>query len=291
MSGMPGMCLPIEDGGIGFDYRLSMGVPDMWIKLLKDYSDENWSMMKLWHELTGRRPMEKNIGYAESHDQALVGDKTLMFRLTDKEMYYHMKKDDNNYIINRAMELHKLIRFITITLAGEGYLNFMGNEFGHPEWIDFPREGNNWSYKYARRQWSLADNKELKFEYLGNFDREMISLLKTYSVLGALDLRSLWIDEPSKLIAFKKAELIFLFNFNPTESFSKYELPTGEGQGDPKLNSHYEVIFTTDDEQFGGYSRIDKKYIYETAVLKGKEGQTGITIYSPSRTALVLKRV
>jgi 1,4-alpha-glucan branching enzyme len=167
----------------------------------------------------------------------------------------------------------------------------MGNEFGHPEWIDFPREGNNWSYKYARRQWSLADNKELKFEYLGNFDREMISLLKTYNVLGALDLRSLWVDEPSKLIAFKKANLIFLFNFNPTESFPEYELPTGEGQGGSKKSSHYEVIFTSDDEQFGGYSRIDKKYIYETTILKGKDGQTGITIYSPSRTALVLKRV
>ena len=175
MSGMPGMCLPVDFGGLGFDYRLSMGVPDLWVKILKELPDEKWSMNKLWYELTSRRPQEKNIGYSESHDQALVGDKTLMFRLGDSEMYNHMSKNDDNLIISRAVELHKLIRFITITLGGEGYLNFMGNEFGHPEWIDFPREGNNWSYHYARRQWSLMEDKQLKYEYLSNFDKEMLN--------------------------------------------------------------------------------------------------------------------
>ncbi|MBZ9607625.1 alpha amylase C-terminal domain-containing protein [Clostridium estertheticum] len=284
MSGMPGMCLPVDFGGIGFDYRLSMGVPDLWVKLLKELPDEKWSMCQLWHELTNRRPEEKNIGYSESHDQALVGDKTLMFRLGGKEMYSHMLKSDDNLIINRAVELHKLIRFITITLAGEGYLNFMGNEFGHPEWIDFPREGNNWSYNYARRQWSLMDNKDLKYEYLSNFDKEMLILLKTYNVLSATDLQNLWTDDKQNMIAFRKGELVFLFNFNPSASFSEYELPTGE-------MGEYKIIFNSDETIFGGQHRIATDYIYSAKTLRNKGNKPGIIVYSPSRTVLVLKKV
>jgi len=284
MSGMPGMCLPINYGGLGFDYRLSMGVPDLWVKLLKELPDEKWSMRQLWHELTSRRPCEKNIGYSESHDQALVGDKTLMFQLGGKEMYSHMLKNDENLIIRRALELDKLIKFITVTLGGEGYLNFMGNEFGHPEWIDFPRDGNNWSYQYARRQWSLMDNKDLKYEYLSNFDREMLALLKTYNVLSATDLQNLWTDEENKLLDFRKGELVFLFNFNPSVSFEKYELPTDEmGQ--------YKVIFNSDEIMFGGQCRILTDYIYNTETLRNKGNKIGVTIYTPSRTVLVLKKV
>jgi len=284
MSGLPGMCLPVSSGGLGFDYRLSMGVPDLWVKILKELPDEKWSMNKLWYELTSRRPREKNIGYSESHDQALVGDKTLMFRLGDKEMYNHMSKNDDNLIISRAVELHKLIRFITITLGGEGYLNFMGNEFGHPEWIDFPREGNNWSYHYARRQWSLMENKELKYEYLSNFDKEMLNLVKTYNVLSACDLQNLWTDEEHKLLAFRKGGLIFLFNFNHCESFSEYELPTDE-------MGEYKIVFDSDEKIFGGQGRIARDYTYHTKALKGKENKTGVIIYSPSRTVLVLNKV
>lgn len=284
MSGMPGMCLPIEYGGIGFDYRLAMGVPDFWENTLKKYTDENWDMGKLWYELTNRRPQEKNIGYSESHDQALVGGKTIMFQMADKEIYWHMLKSDGNFIIDRAIALHKLIRFITITLSGDGYLNFMGNEFGHPDWIDFPREGNNWSYKYARRQWSLADNKKLKFDYLYEFDKEMLKFIKDYSILEAKDLQNLWIDESSKILAYKKAGLIFLFNFNPVKSFEGFELPTGE-------NNKYQVVFNSDETQFGGQQRISKDVIYEAKQLDDKKGNIGITIYSPSRTALVLKEI
>ncbi len=284
MSGMPGMCLPISYGGIGFDYRLAMGIPDLWIKILTEKRDENWSMRLLWHELVGRRPQEKNIGYAESHDQALVGDKTLMFRLADKEMYWHMKKNDNNIVIERAIALHKLIRFITITLAGEGYLNFMGNEFGHPEWIDFPREGNNWSYKYARRQWSLLENHELKFEYLANFDKEMISLLKENHVVGAWDLHNLWMDEESELMAYRKGGLIFLFNFNPSRSFGQYGVPVD-------APGKYKVVFHSDEERFGGQNRISKDYVYNSTNLPDKGNSNGVILYSPSRTVIVLKKI
>jgi 1,4-alpha-glucan branching enzyme len=284
MSGMPGMCLPINDGGIGFDYRLAMGVPDFWINTLSNYRDEDWDIWKLWHELTTRRPSEKTIGYAESHDQALVGDKTIIFRLADKEMYWHMSKTDESIIINRAINLHKLIRFITITLSGEGYLNFIGNEFGHPEWIDFPREGNNWSYKYARRQWSLANSKDLKYEYLYNFDIDMLEFVNKYKFLNAKDLENLWIDNGNKILAYKKGKLIFLFNFNPTNSFSDFSLPTGS-TGD------YKVIFNSDELKFGGEGRISQDTVYTTKTLADRGNKIGITIYTPSRTALVLQKI
>lgn len=284
MSGMPGIALPIRYGGIGFDYRLSMGIPDLWVKILKERTDENWSMKQLWYELTSRRPQEKCIGYAESHDQALVGDKTLMFRLAGPAMYNHMLKTDNNSIVNRAVEILKMIKFLTISLGGEGYLNFMGNEFGHPEWIDFPREGNNWSFHYARRQWSLIDNKNLAYDYLLDFDKETITFFKSHNILGADDLINLWSDEDLNLLAFRKGGLIFLFNFNPTKSFEEYELPTVEA-------GKYKVIFNSDQKIFGGYDRISSSYIYDTKTLQGKENKIGIIIYSPSRTVLVLKKL
>lgn len=284
MSGMPGMCLPIEYGGIGFDYRLTMGVPDYWIKTIRDFSDENWSMGNLWHELTSRRPQENCISYVESHDQALVGDKTLFFRLADKEIYWHMSKGDNNLIINRAMELHKLIRFSTITLSGEGYLNFMGNEFGHPEWIDFPREGNNWSYKHSRRQWNLVDNKELLYDYLDRFDKGMLGLVKEHNVMKCDSLKLILLDENAMLLSFKKNELIFLFNFNPSISQVMLFLPTEE-IGD------YKVIFNSDNKIFGGQGRISQDTIYSTIVYPEKYNKVGITIYSPCRTVLVLEKL
>ena len=211
MSGMPGMCLPIEDGGIGFDYRLTMGVPDMWIKLLKTQKDEDWNMHYIYYELTGKRPNEKCIGYAESHDQALVGDKTIMFWLCDKEMYTHMSKLTQSLVIDRGIALHKMIRLITLSLAGEGYLNFMGNEFGHPEWIDFPREGNNWSYYYCRRQWHLADDSLLKYQYLQKFDKAMISFAKENNLFDYSPV-SLYIDDEKHIIIYSRGDILFAFN-------------------------------------------------------------------------------
>ena len=201
MSGMAGMCLPLSYGGIGFDYRLSMGVPDLWIKMLSERRDEEWGIGKVWYELTTRRPQEKTIGYSESHDQALVGDKTIMFRLCDSEMYASMSKKTPSITIDRGIALHKMIRLVSASLAGEGYLNFMGNEFGHPEWIDFPREGNGWSYHYCRRQWSLRDNDELRYIELDNFDKAMISMLKSEKILSKTSVARV-IDEEKKLLIY-----------------------------------------------------------------------------------------
>ena len=279
MSGMPGMCIPIKDGGIGFDYRLSMGVPDFWIKLIKEYKDEDWDIGKLWYELTTRRPKEKNIGYAESHDQALVGDKTIMFRLCDAEMYTGMNKGDNA-VVERGVALHKMIRLITSTLAGEGYLNFMGNEFGHPEWIDFPREGNGWSYHYCRRQWSLADNPDLRYGGLLEFDRAMIKLLQKERILGK-KAEEKWLHNGDKVMVYTKGNLVFVFNFHPYKSFEGYFIPVAK-------DGSYKVLLTTDEERFGGHDRVDTKYVYKTETLE--DGREGFLCYLPSRSAIVFKK-
>ena len=282
MSGMPGMCLPVRQGGIGFDYRLSMGVPDFWIKTIKEYKDENWDLGKMWYELTTRRPQEKNVGYCESHDQALVGDKTIMFRLADKEMYWGMNRAYQNPTVERAMALHKMIRLVTCTLSGEGYLNFMGNEFGHPEWIDFPREGNGWSFAYARRQWSLAENGYLRYSQLGAFDQSMLALVKKYNLLGGATPRNLWQEQGRELLAYEKNGLIFLFNFHPTGSVGDFFLPVPE-EGD------YEVVLDSDQSDFGGFDRIAHTVLYSARPVAHRG--IGFTIYTPARTAMVLRKV
>ena len=281
MSAMPGMCLPIKEGGIGFDYRLAMGTPDMWIKILKEKRDEDWDMWQLWGELTSRRPGEKYIGYAESHDQALVGDKTIMFRLCDSKMYTAMAKFCEDSDVDRGIALHKMIRLITLTLGGEGYLNFMGNEFGHPEWIDFPREGNNWSYFYCRRQWSLADNKALKYEYLQEFDKDMIALAGENGVFSKSP-NALFIDDGCKVLTYERGGNVFAFNFHPSNCYESYWLtvPT-EGK--------YRVVLSTDDKKFGGWDRISKEYVYTAK--KDADGKAKLQIFLPPRTAFCMKKV
>ena len=279
MSAMPGMCLPISAGGIGFDYRLAMGEPDMWIRLLKDSRDEDWDLNAIYYELANRRPQEKVIGYCESHDQALVGDKTIMFRLCDDQMYWAMDKHSDNQIIDRGMALHKLLRLITLTLGGEGYLTFMGNEFGHPEWIDFPREGNGWSYHYCRRQWSLADDPNLRYGFLREFDKDMVAIAKKHKVQSGFD-RQLGLNNHRKTLVFQKGSAIFGFNFHPWRSYEGCFLPMPEA-------GTYQVIMSSDDYCYGGHGRIWHQ-CYETVE---KDGQVGIRLYLPSRTAVVLKKV
>ena len=280
-SAIPGLCLPVEQGGIGFDYRLAMGEPDMWIKLIKEVSDENWDMGHLWAELTSRRPKEKVIGYCESHDQALVGDKTIFFRLVDREIYENMACDRDNMIIDRGIALHKLIRLVTLGLGGEGYLAFMGNEFGHPEWIDFPREGNGWSYHYCRRQWSLADNPNTKFKYMGAFDKAMIDMARKTRLLSG-KTEYLNIDHENKLIAFRRNRAVVLLNFHPDRSLTDCFLPV-------KQPGRYQVILSSDDGEFGGQNRVSKEYVYQTQT--NEAGEVGIRIYIPSRCAVVLKKI
>ena len=281
MSGMPGMCCPIADGGIGFDYRLQMGDPDLWIRILKECRDEDWDLWQIWYELTGHRPKEKVIGYAESHDQALVGDKTIMFRLCDAEMYGAMDKNTrDNAVIDRGMALHKIIRLLTFSLSHDGYLNFMGNEFGHPEWIDFPREGNGWSYHYCRRQWHLADDENLKYGYLRDFDRDMKAIGKESQIFAA-EPHNLWVHSADKVMVYERAGLVFAVNLHPTRSFTGYLVPTFDA-------GEYEILLDTDAKAFGGFGRVDDGMRYPAEALD--EDRTGLFAYLPSRTALVFRK-
>ena len=274
MSGMPGLCRPLNEGGIGFDFRLAMGIPDYWIKLLEHTRDEDWRLDEIYDTLTNRRCGEKTIAYAESHDQALVGDKTLAFRLMDAAMYHHMTKGDNDVVVNRGMALHKILRLMTLVLGGEGYLNFMGNEFGHPEWVDFPREGNDWSYKYTRRQWSLVDHPGLKYRELEAFDEAMMNIAdKVFAASGA---KMLNLDQLNQCIQFERGDLIFAVNLSPSISVVDYEFPVQQ-------EGSYRLILSSDDPAFGGANRADSSIDYPAV-----EGR--VKIYSPSRTILVFAR-
>jgi 1,4-alpha-glucan branching enzyme len=281
MSGYPGLAVPLNHGGVGFNYRLAMGTPDYWIKTIKERSDEGWIMQEIFHELTSKRADEKTVGYAESHDQALVGDKTIIFRLIDKEMYWHMNKGSQNLLVDRGIALHKMIRLITAATAGNGYLNFMGNEFGHPEWIDFPREGNNWSFQYARRQWSLIRNKELRYHFLSDFDREMVRLIAEYQIYGS-GCNHVKTDQGDLVLAFERRGLLFVFNFHPSHSYTDYGLAVDAGK--------YKPLLSTDQPEFGGFGRFDTSQAHRSMVEPSFGLKHNLKLYLPSRTGLVLQR-
>jgi len=284
MSGMPGLAMPFADGGIGFDYRMAMGIPDYWIKTLKEKKDEDWHPTSIFWELTNRRADEKTISYVESHDQALVGDKTVIFRLIDDKMYWHMTVGDNDMAVARGMALHKMIRLVTLASINGGYLNFMGNEYGHPEWIDFPREGNGWSYKYARRQWSLVDREDLQYRFLNDFDNAMIELVGGVYNFQSLPIRKLWEKDDDQVLAFMRGDLVFVFNFNPFKSF--------EGYGILSPGGVYDVVLNSDNPSFGGYGNVDEsiEHFTQPDPLYSPHGVEWLKLYLPARTATVLRK-
>jgi len=274
---MPGMALPIEDGGIGFDYRLGMGLPDMWIKAVKG-QDQFWDINKMWGDMCLRRPGENTIAYVESHDQALVGDQTMIFRLAGANMYTDMNKDCHNPVIDRAIALHKMIRLFTLAGGGEGYLNFMGNEFGHPEWIDFPREGNGWSFHYCRRQWSLKENGMLKYQWLNDFDEDMVKLTKENNMFNQRMADMMLMKGPEQTCAFYRSGLMFVFNFHFCNSLNNVLIPVHQP-------GEYTVVMSSDDEKYGGFGNV-KMQTYSTKAFDGKHY---IELYIPARTCFVLK--
>ena len=284
VSGMPGLAAKFEDGGYGFDYRMAMNIPDYWIKTIKEQSDENWKPSSIFWEVKNRRPDEKTISYCESHDQALVGDKTIIFRLIDADMYWHFAKKDVNGVAERGIALHKMIRLVTASAINGGYLNFMGNEFGHPEWIDFPREGNGWSYKYARRQWNLVDNEDLCYHWLGDFDREMLKVIKSQKNFQKTPVQEIWHNDGDQVLAFMRGDLVFVFNFSPTRSFTDYGflVPTGS----------YDVVLNTDAKEFGGHGFADDSVTHLTNFdpLYVEDHKEWLKLYIPARSAVVLKK-
>lgn len=283
VSGMPGLAAPFRQGGYGFDYRMAMNIPDYWIKTIKELKDEDWRPSSMFWETTNRRSDEKTISYAESHDQALVGDKTIVFRLIDADMYWHFKKGDENFMANRGIALHKIIRMLTATTMNGGYLNFMGNEFGHPEWIDFPREGNGWSHKYARRQWNLVDNKELCYHYLGDFDRELMHLIGGTKNFQKTKIQEIWHDDADQVLAFMRGDLLFVFNFSPNRSYNDYGFLVPEGK--------YSVVLNTDDPAFGGFRLTDDsvEHFTQSDPLYVDDRKGWLKLYLPARMAMVLR--
>ena len=283
VSGMPGLAASFESGGYGFNYRMAMNVPDYWIKIIKELRDEDWKPSSMLWETTNRRADEKTISYCESHDQALVGDKTIIFRLVDADMYWHFKKGDENYTVERGIALHKMIRLLTCATINGGYLNFMGNEFGHPEWIDFPREGNGWSHKYARRQWNLVDNKELCFHYLGDFDRSMLKVIKSEKDIQKTNVTEIWHNDGDQVFAFQRGGLLFFFNFSPTRSYTDYGFMVKAGT--------YQYLLNTDDVKFGGKGFNDDSLKHLTIYDRdlAKDGKGWLKLYLPARSACVLR--
>ncbi|NNM87418.1 MAG: 1,4-alpha-glucan-branching enzyme, partial [Phycisphaerae bacterium] len=284
VSGMPGMARPVAEGGLGFDYRLAMGIPDYWIKLLKEQRDEQWDLAELYHTLLNRRAREKHVGYAESHDQALVGDKTIAFWLMDKQMYWNMNKSVQDLAIDRGLALHKMIRLLTFSLAGEAYLNFMGNEFGHPEWVDFPRPGNNFSYHHARRLWSLGDAEYLRYRGLKNFDRAMQMLDIQFNLLQDPFIEQLLIHQDTRQLGFRRGPLVFIFNFHPTQSYTDLRIPVP----DP---CDYRLILDTDRPEFEGHNRVAADLVYPHQNVPMYKRSQSVQIYLPSRSAQVLAPV
>lgn len=284
VSGMPGMCIPVGDGGVGFDYRLGMAVPDFWIRMLKDVPDEDWNIWDIWNILTDRLPAVRTVAYAESHDQAMVGDQTIAFRLMDKEMYTGMACGVRNIVVERGIALHKMIRLVTIALGGQAYLNFMGNEFGHPEWIDFPREGNGWSYRYARRQWSLADDAGLRYAQLGLFDRDMLDMVERNGIMRSGYAYNHLMDTAAKTMVFSHGCVLFVFNWHPSLSIADYMVPVPEA-------GRYRIILSTDDLRYGGQGRNDRSVAHFSFPVTDDEGVTRhyIKVYNICRTAVVYK--
>lgn len=286
VSGMPGLALNIDAGGYGFDYRMAMNIPDFWIKTIKEKKDEDWTPSTIWWENTNRRADEKTISYVESHDQALVGDKTIIFRLIDADMYWFMSKlQDSSLKVDRGIALHKMIRLVTATTINGGYLTFMGNEFGHPEWIDFPREGNDWSYKYARRQWSLNDDMNLKYHYLSDFDKEMLTLIKSVDNFQDTAIIKIWEKKEDNVLAYMRENLLFIFNFNPTKSYTDYGVLVPEGE--------YKVVLNTDEMRFGGFGLTDDgiHHFSHFDELYKKHHKGWLRLYIPAHTAVVLKKI
>ena len=285
VSGMPGLAAPIENGGYGFDYRMAMNIPDYWIKIIKEKIDEDWKPSSMFWEVINRRKDEKTISYAESHDQALVGDKTIIFRLIDADMYWHFQKGDETYTVHRGIALHKMIRLLTASTINGGYLNFMGNEFGHPEWIDFPREGNGWSYKYARRQWDLVDNENLCYHYLGDFDKAMIHLINSEKKFEKSEVIEVWHHDGDQILAYRRNDLVFVFNFSPNKSYTDYGFLVPAGA--------YEVVLNTDAKAFGGNDFADDSIRHFTNFdpLYKRDKKEWLKLYIPARSAVVLRKV
>ena len=185
----------------------------------------------------------------------VVGHKTEVAGVSRSEGHLSLA-DEFPFCVSSSVALHKMIRLITASTINGGYLNFMGNEFGHPEWVDFPREGNDWSHKYARRQWSLADNEEYLYHDLNAFDQDMIKLVSKERKFNEWPIEKIWDNEKDQVIAYRRKDLLFVYNFNPTLSFTDYGILIKKGT--------YEVVLDSDNKRYGGFALNDDYILHHT---------------------------
>ncbi|KAF1493852.1 1,4-alpha-glucan-branching enzyme, partial [Eudyptula minor novaehollandiae] len=262
VSGMPALCRPIAEGGGGFDYRLAMAIPDKWIQIIKELKDEDWNMGNIVYTLTNRRYEEKYIAYAESHDQALVGDKTLAFRLMDAEMYTNMSVlSPLTPVIDRGIQLHKMIRLITHALGGESYLNFMGNlllyyVLNFNKHLDLLEQAQKRATKMIRGM-----------EHLSSCEERLRELR-----LFSLEKRRLWghLIAASQYLkgAYKKegGKLFSRACCDRTRG-NGFKLKEGRFRLDIRKNSlivifKYKILLDSDAAEYGGHQRLDHSAEY-----------------------------
>jgi 1,4-alpha-glucan branching enzyme len=271
-SGMPGLTCPPKEGGLGFDYRFAMGIPDYWEKCIESPRD----MGSLWYETTNHRPYDRTVSYVECHDQCINGHDAMIWRLIGKDMYDYMAVFTDNWNTSRGLAFYRLMRLVTLCTADAGYLNFMGDEFGHPEWLD--------DESRAHRQWHLAGRADLKYAGLAAWDRAQMTL-----VAGRLpDFQQQplfrFIHEDDRILAFERGRLLFVFNFHELQAKTNLLFAVTPGKYVERLSSD-ETAFAGKGNLCVGVPPVE----HFTRVLDHRHEQD-VSLYLPPMTALVLHR-
>lgn len=272
-SGMPGMTSPPSEGGLGFDHRFAMGIPDFWGKFIK----EGRSVGMLWYEMTNRRRYERTISYVACHDQCINGKDAMIWRLIGDEMYTQMSCLRDSWNTSRGLALYKLMRLVTLATAAHGYLSFMGDEFGHPEWID--------GEAYAHRQWHLAERDDLRYADLAAFDRDCLrEIVGRHLEQFRTQVRLRHLDEDSRTLAFERDRLLFVFNFHELHSQPALELWVTPGK--------YVEMLSSDEPRYSGHGNM---VLADPPVEHFSDPHSGSTeqrigVYLPPLTALTLLR-
>lgn len=271
-SGMPGLtCLP-KDGGLGFDARFAMGIPDYWEKFIKKPQD----LGSMWYEMNNHRPYDHTISYVECHDQCINGHDAMIWRLLGDDMYNAMLMETETWKVSRGLAFYRLMRLITLATADKGYLNFMGNEFGHPEWLD--------AEEHAHRQWRLAEDTSLKYACLNAWDQAQMQLVSDNIESFKTPAMFRYIHEDKRLLAFERGALLFVFNFNETQAFSDLCFAVTPGK--------YLEILSSDERRFAGHDnlRITEPPLEHFTQPCFDPNLGDITLYIPPMIVLVLKR-
>ena len=278
VSGLPGLARPALLGGVGFDYRLQMGLPDFFESVAKDVMDDGISPSRIWHALVSRRFDERHIGYVESHDQAIVGGQSLIFRLLGPKMYTDMHAETQSHDVHLAVAVVNVAKSIVFFLGGEAWMSFIGNEFGHPDWVEFPTPDNDDCFEYAYRKWYLATDSALMYEKMAAFDRDLMHQRKIAVTWDESYMTAPLLDDNRKLSVFHRDRVVLVCNTTTDVSYEDVWVPVPE-QG------NYRVILSTEEHRYGGYGRVNENMQYATIAV---DGNAYIRLYVPSMSAIFM---